>query len=159
MMKKTFVTTILAMLMVSANILAQTNLETTKAKFYGTEFKVAGPVEITEVLTTLQKTDEVGNVQVKGVITEVCQRKGCWMKLQTQSGDAVQVTFKDYGFFVPKDLAGKTVVLTGKAWINYTPVEDLKHYAEDAGKTKEEIAAITAAKREPRFEATGVAVY
>jgi len=140
-------------------LISSTGFGQGKIKFYGEKFEVNKPLEISSVLTTLQKTDEVSSVQVSGVVSEVCQRKGCWMKLQTPTGETVQVTFKDYGFFVPKDLAGKTVVLTGKAWLNYTAVEELKHYAEDAGKSKEEIAAIKEAKREPRFEATGVAVY
>ena len=29
------------------------------------------------------------------------QKKGCWMQVQVET-DTIQVTFKDYGFFVPK---------------------------------------------------------
>ena len=53
----------------------------------------------------------------------------------------------DYGFFVPMDLVGKTVVLDGKSFIKTTSVEDQKHYAEDAKKPQAEIDASSKAKR------------
>ena len=68
------------------------------------------------------------------------------------------VQFQDYGFFMPKDLAGQEVIIEGKAYRQETSVEELKHYAEDAGKTAEEIAAITEPVMEKKFMATGVVV-
>ena len=68
------------------------------------------------------------------------------------------VQFKDYGFFMPKDLSGKEVVMLGKAYREVTSVEDLKHFAEDEGKTKEEIAKITEPIKELKFMASGVKV-
>jgi hypothetical protein len=70
----------------------------------------------------------------------------------------MRVTFKDYAFFMPKDLAGKHVVVDGYAYVETTTVEELRHYAQDAGKSKEEINAITQPKREVSFEAAGVLV-
>ena len=49
-------------------------------------------------------------------------------------------------------------MLEGVATLTETDVETLKHYAEDQGKSKEEVAAITAPKREITFEATGVVI-
>ena len=43
-----------------------------------------------------------------------------------------------------------------KAFVKETSVKELQHYAEDAGKTKEEIAKIIAPKKEFAFEAKGV---
>jgi hypothetical protein len=89
-------------------------------------------------------------------IDEVCQAKGCWMKLDLEDGNQVMVKFKDYGFFMPKNIAGKEVIINGKAYVNEMSVEEQQHYAEDAGKTKEEIAAITEVKKTYSFEADGV---
>jgi Domain of unknown function (DUF4920) len=50
------------------------------------------------------------------------------------------------------------VYILGKATKKTTSVEELKHYAEDAGKTKAEIDAITAPKTELSVDATGVKV-
>lgn len=89
-------------------------------------------------------------------VNEVCQAKGCWMKLDLENGEQVMVKFKDYGFFMPTDIAGKEVVINGKAFVNEMPVDELQHYAEDAGKTAEEVAAITTPKKTFSFEADGV---
>lgn len=91
-----------------------------------------------------------------GKVDEVCQSKGCWMKLDLEDGNQVMVKFKDYGFFMPKDIAGKEVVLNGKAFVNEVPVDEQRHYAEDAGKSAEDIAAITEPKKTFSFEADGV---
>ena len=70
----------------------------------------------------------------------------------------IMVRFKDYGFFVPLDASGKEVIVKGKAYVNKVSVADLKHYAEDAGKSEEEIAEITEPKIEYAFEANGVLI-
>lgn len=96
--------------------------------------------------------------KVTGTVESVCQVKGCWMKVNLDNGETMRVVFKDYAFFVPKDITGKTVVFEGEAKKTTVPVEHLKHYAQDAGKSKEEIAKITEPKDELTFVADGVIV-
>jgi len=80
--------------------------------------------------------------------------------VQDENGVSTRVTFKDYGFFVPKDsAAGKEVVFSGVARRKITDVATLRHYAEDAGKTQEEIDAIMEPKEEIEFVANGVVIY
>lgn len=93
--------------------------------------------------------------KVSAKINEVCQMKGCWMKLDLGNDQDVMVTFKDYGFFMPLNAEGE-VIINGKAFLKETSVDDLRHYAEDAGKTAEEIAAITQPEKTFAFEADGV---
>ena len=59
-------------------------------------------------------------------------------------------------FFMPLDAKGKDVIVAGKAFVTVTSVEELRHYAEDAGKSVAEIAKITSVKKEFAFEASGV---
>jgi hypothetical protein len=92
---------------------------------------------------------------MKGEIVDVCPKKGCWMRLNMGHGEQVMVRFKDYDFFVPTDAKGN-VVINGKAFVTETSVDELRHYAEDAGKSEEEIAQITEPKLEYRFLADGV---
>ena len=66
------------------------------------------------------------------------------------------VKFKDYGFFVPKDIAGQEVIVRGKAFVEITSIEDLKHMAEDAGKSQKEIDAITDTEISYSFISEGV---
>ena len=105
------------------------------------------------------KTMNVGdsiNSKMIAKVDNVCQAKGCWMKLDLENGEQVMVKFKDYGFFMPKNIAGQEVIINGKAYVNEVPVEELRHYAEDAGKSAEEIAQITEPKKTYSFEADGV---
>ena len=76
--------------------------------------------------------------KVRGTIEEVCQMKGCWMTLKNESGENVRVTFKDYGFFVPKDVSGKDVIIEGLAKKEVLDEEVARHYAEDGGKEYDE---------------------
>lgn len=98
------------------------------------------------------------NVKVEGEVESVCQAAGCWMKIKLSDGKTMRVTFKDYGFFVPKDISGKKVIFEGTPAIKTTSVAELQHYAQDAGKTKEEISKITEPKTELSFVANGVLV-
>ncbi|HRD09131.1 MAG TPA: DUF4920 domain-containing protein, partial [Saprospiraceae bacterium] len=89
------------------------------------------------------------------------QVKGCWMNIVSEKNpdaDKMFVKFHNYSFFMPKDLSGKKVIMKGKAYVEETSVDELKHYAEDEGKSKEEIAKITQPKKELKFMATGVKV-
>lgn len=101
------------------------------------------------------KVGDTVNAKMVGKITDVCSKKGCWMKLDMGNDKDVRVTFKDYGFFVPTDASGE-VVVNGKAYVSETSVDDLKHYAEDAGKSPEEIAKITEPEITMSFVADGV---
>ncbi|TDE18454.1 DUF4920 domain-containing protein [Dyadobacter psychrotolerans] len=103
-------------------------------------------------------TAEAMPAKVTGTVESVCQVKGCWMKVKMDNGETMRVMFKDYAFFVPKDIAGKTVVFEGEAQKKTVPVEHLQHYALDAGKSKEEVAKITEPKEELTFIADGVIV-
>ncbi len=124
---------------------------------FGDKIKANGAISTTELV---QKTSAKPSVDAKvsGVVESVCQAKGCWMKVKMDNGQTMRVTFKDYGFFVPKDIAGKTIVFEGNAKTTTTSVEELRHYAQDAGKSKEEIEKITDTKTELTFEANGVLV-
>ncbi|WP_339708807.1 DUF4920 domain-containing protein [uncultured Kriegella sp.] len=91
-----------------------------------------------------------------GQVLDVCQAKGCWMRLKLNDSSTTMVRFKDYGFFMPKDITGKMVIVNGLAFVEEMTVADQKHYARDAGKSESEIAQITKAKKMYGFEANGV---
>ena len=44
-----------------------------------------------------------------GRITDVCQKKGCWVMLESE-GRAVRVLMGDHDFYIPKDVRGPAVV-------------------------------------------------
>lgn len=124
---------------------------------YGEDLSDAKPVKATTLAKSMDGKETM-EVKLKGEILEVCQMKGCWMTVDAGKETNIRVTFKDYGFFVPKDAAGKTVVFEGEAKYETLDVETLKHYAEDAGKSQEEIDAITEPETKLTFVATGVQI-
>jgi hypothetical protein len=92
-------------------------------------------------------------VKTEGTVSTVCQQKGCWMVLKT--GEAsVRVTFKDYGFFVPKDSAGATAVLEGVFNVKTVPEATAKHYAEETPDGRPD--AIKGDQKELSLVASGV---
>ncbi|MAZ71992.1 MAG: DUF4920 domain-containing protein [Flavobacteriaceae bacterium] len=101
------------------------------------------------------KPGDTAEVKFIAKVNSVCQSKGCWMRLDMGEEEAM-IKFKDYGFFMPKDIAGDEVIVHGKAFVDEMSVEDQRHFAEDAGKSEEEIAAITAPKKTLSFTADGV---
>ncbi len=134
---------------------AKTNAATTKGQVFGEKVNAKGAISYTQLLTQLQDKDSMA-VKVVGTVDAVCQMKGCWMNITEVDKPEMMVKFKDYGFFVPKDIAGRKVVMQGYAYREVTPVDELRHYAEDAGKSKEEIEKITQPKEELKFMASGV---
>ena len=127
--------------------------------FYGEKISADGAITYDELLTKLASSDSLTNVKVTGKIDGVCQAKGCWMNIVSTTNDGAEsmfVKFKDYGFFMPLDASGSTAIMEGKAYKEETSVEELRHYAEDEGKSAEEIAAITEPVTELKFMAHGV---
>ncbi|MGD1889650.1 MAG: DUF4920 domain-containing protein [Cyclobacteriaceae bacterium] len=130
----------------------------TQAKqYFGEKITDDSAISTTELMDELA---EEGSMQtkVKGEVTDVCQVKGCWMTLNVDENQEIMVRFKDYGFFVPKDITGQTVVVAGQAVIDTVSVEDQRHLAEDAGMPEEEINKITEPKPQLFFVADGVSV-
>lgn len=129
--------------------------------FYGadvsgvSESKAISVARLDDKLKTEKKIE---GAVVKGLVTDVCEKRGCWLTVKTEDGSSFFVKMKDYAFFVPTSLKGKNVVLEGSAEKKITSVDDLKHYAKDAKKTKAEIDAITSPKEEIRFLADGIKV-
>lgn len=125
---------------------------------YGEKISADNALSSEEMLAkfnTLKAGDTI-NVKFTSNIKEVCSKKGCWMKLTLNAENETMVRFKDYGFFMPLDANDGEVIVAGKAFLTETSVKDLQHYAEDAGKSAEEIAKITTSKKEYAFVANGV---
>ncbi len=124
---------------------------------YGEKITPDGAINIADVPAKLEKSEMVDG-KIKAKIIEVCPKKGCWLKLQVNDSTTALVKMKDYGFFLPVAAKGKTVIIDGETKMKTISVAELKHYAEDAKKSKEEIAAITKPEKEIRVMAKGIVV-
>jgi hypothetical protein len=72
-------------------------------------------------------------VRVRGTVTSVCQKAGCWMMLQDGATEA-RIFTREHGFVLPKDIAGKTAEAEGILQARKLSPGFAKHLAEDAGK-------------------------
>lgn len=124
---------------------------------YGEKIDAKGAISLAALNSKLKK-NETFTGKVTGEVKEVCAQKGCWLTMELPDKTKMQVKFKDYAFFVPSALLGKTVVLEGEARQKIVSVNELKHYAEDAKKSREEIDAITKPEKQVKFVADGVLV-
>ena len=124
---------------------------------YGQSFDIAGinnyKVEKESLLNNPQD-----DTKLEGQILSTCPMKGCWMKMSVER-DTILVRFKDYGFFVPKSGAeGKSAIINGKLSVDTLSVAQLRHYAEDAGKSNEEVSKIVKPEITISFLADGVVI-
>lgn len=126
--------------------------------FYGNRISTEGEfVAATDVTQVVADNGGSAEVRLTGEVSDACQVKGCWMTVKTGEEETMRVRFQDYGFFVPKDCAGKTAYLEGTAFYDTTSVDDLRHYAVDGGMSEEEAAkTINEPEIAVSFLATGV---
>jgi hypothetical protein len=125
--------------------------------YYGDTISDEGAVSTAKLMALMAENDSVP-VKLVGTVNSSCQKKGCWMKMDLGQGEELRVSFKDYGFFVPKNLDGETAIVDGYAFVDTLDVDFLKHLAEDAGKTEEEIAAINEPEISVNYVANGVII-
>ena len=118
--------------------------------------KGKSPISVNDLEKNIGEAKYEGKIQ--GKIVEVCKAMGCWAKIERADGSTVMIKVKDHEFAMPLDIVGKTVVAEGTAEIKETSVSMLKHYAEDAGKSKKEIAKIKKPQKEVLVNLKGVKV-
>ena len=155
-MKKIF--TFIPALFITCLLMAQPpKVSADKGSIFGQKVSEVGAITADLLAENLNTAGQTKEVKVIGKIKEVCKAEGCWVRMETKEGSFL-VKMKDHSFLVPVAMEGKIVVAEGVATFKETSVEQLRHFAEDAGKSKEEIALITEPKKEIVFQATGIKV-
>lgn len=133
---------------------------TEKFQSFGDSISAEGAITKEELFAKFENLKEGDTVEVKfrSEIKDVCQKKGCWMNMDLSNDKNTFVRFKDYGFFMPLNAAGSEAIVNGKAFISVETVDELKHYAKDAGKSQEAIDSITEPKVSYSFLSNGVLI-
>ena len=136
--------------------------ENTKSNYksFGGEFENKNVISNEAMKLKYEGLKEGDTLDIKftSKINKVCKAKGCWMKLELGDEKESMVKFKDYGFFMPLNSDGREVVVSGKAYVTEVSVEEQRHYANDGGKSDEEIALIIEPKYTYSFLADGVLI-
>ena len=125
---------------------------------YGSTIKAGDHkfVSIAEAVKKFQPENEK-DLFVTGKVSKVCKTKGCWLSLSS-GPTTVRTLFKDYGFFVPKELVGKKVKVFGKLVSKEISAAKARHYLKDDGATMKELNKVRKPQRVFEFVAAGVKV-
>ena len=131
-----------------------------KFQSFGDSITTEGAITKEELLAKFETLKEGDTIELKfrSEIKDVCQKKGCWMNMNLSNDKNTFVRFKDYGFFMPFNAAGSEAIVNGKAFISVESVDELKHYAKDAGKSQVAIDSITEPKVSYSFLSNGVLI-
>ena len=78
-------------------------------------------------------------VRVEARVSQVCKMKGCFF-IAVDGNATVRVSFKDYAFFVPTDVSGKTLMFVGEVTEKEMTKEEAEHLAEDMGEVSAAVA-------------------
>ena len=122
----------------------------------GRDFGAGLTLERTTALSELVRSPErfAGEpVLLRGRISDVCQRKGCWTVL-SEGGASVRVHFLDYGFFLPKDAIGAEAYVEGLVEVATLSEAEARHYESESRSGDPD--AVDGPRRELRFRASGV---
>ena len=144
---------IVTILIVNLNIANSQN----KGNYYGEEFSILDVKDYSSNKLDFLNNSE-NKIRIEGEVLSTCPMKGCWMKVKADK-DTILVRFKDYGFFVPTDgVTGNKTIINGKLKVDTLSIDLLRHYAEDAGKSHEEINEINNPEVSLTFLADGVII-
>lgn len=150
MSRRAYTLTIIIALLIAVSVFAQSS-----SQHFGKAFTNASLVELAEVMSQVERY--AGKpIKIEGKIEDVCQNKGCWL-IVTDGERQMRVTFKDYGFFVPKDSAGKKVILEGLVEKKTLSQEQARHYMEES-KSKIAPSTIKGPQEVITMVATGVEI-
>ena len=124
---------------------------------YGpTKVDVKKAISVKDLLAQMEAVKGEKTVTFEADLQEVCSKAGCWVNIKKDDGETFMVRFKDHFTIPPKTKIGTHAFFHGRAYWDTIPVDLLQHFAEDAGKSPEEIAKITEPSFELAFEADGI---
>lgn len=113
-------------------------------------------VSVDEMLTCYEGNGDKVDFTFKGKIIEVCSKAGCWVSVDKGNGESFMVRFKNHFTIPVKTKLNTMAYFHGFAHSDTISVKSLRHFAEDAGKSKEEIEKINEPEFEMGFQADGI---
>ncbi|MDH5492325.1 MAG: DUF4920 domain-containing protein [Myxococcales bacterium] len=90
-------------------------------------------------------------VLTEGVVSQVCQRSGCWMELRVEAeGPGVMVPMAGHAFFLPQEIVGSRATIEGTVGLEERTADDQEHLESEGASEAGSGLSI---------EATGVVVH
>lgn len=152
-MKRLLLISLAAMLLQLPTLAADT--------LFGKAPTLKGVVKISELLEHPAKYLNK-DIRVEGIATDVCPKRGCWMKIQSdRKKESMIVKVPDGEMVFPMSARGKNIVLQGRLVKSVLPKHDVieleKARAEKAGK-KFDPASVKGDRVSYLFKPTGVII-
>ena len=123
-----------------------------------------GDVPVVAVDQLLAKVREYDGkyLRVTGRVSDVCAKKGCWLKLGDGEALFVKFTCPVGERLIPKEAVGKAAEVEGTVKVTQISEAQARHFKEDAGASPEEIAKIVGPQKQvtvasPSARVAGVA--
>ncbi|MBI1837322.1 MAG: DUF4920 domain-containing protein [Flavobacteriia bacterium] len=113
-------------------------------------------ISVDEMLTCFENNGNNAVFTFKAPVSEVCSKAGCWVNIDKGNGETFMVRFKNHFTIPVKTKVNTEAIIHGFAHADTISVKSLRHFAEDAGKSKEEIEKITEPQYEFGFQADGI---
>jgi RecJ-like exonuclease len=117
-----------------------------------------------ELARVLESPDEYSGrtIEIRGEVVEVCQRRGCWIRMAPTGSNDKQGVFVKFTCpiegerLIPMTALGQPVRVEGTLIVETISEAERRHYASDAGATSEEIGNIVGSATQIRI-ASGAA--
>lgn len=156
-MNRLFLHLSISLLFLACNSKGQEEQKSEMISYGPAKVNLQKAIQTTDMLDQMKVVKGEKQFTIEAEIAEVCSKAGCWINVKKTDGSTFMVRFKNHFTIPPKTAIGTKVYLSGKAYWDTIPVDLLQHFAEDAGKSKEEIEKIQEPKFELAFEADGIA--
>lgn len=131
---------------------------TLEGKTFGAGVKLAESTPIASIIAD-PKAFQGKPVRVEGMITDVCQKRGCWFELVGSApGEKLRFKVTDGEMVFPVDSKGKYVVAEGPIAVHELTMEQSREYAEEQASengTKFDPASVTKPIQIVRIDGTG----
>ena len=96
---------------------------------FGQPFTLESTVPAGPVLTTPENHMD-GPIRISGTISDVCQKKGCWMVV-SDGESHMRILMKDHSFAVDKDASGKACEVEGTITVQEKDPATIAHYQSE----------------------------
>jgi hypothetical protein len=104
-------------------------------------------------------------VRVTGKVTQVCAKKGCWLRVAPAEGSTaaagdIFIKFRDppAGRLIPMEAIGQNVTVEGTVKTGMMSERAARHFKEDGGASEEEVNKIVGPQKQMTITGAAVAI-
>jgi len=127
-----------------------------KTEFGMVKVRESEAISVAELVVRMDRSTNAQAFTIKAPLSAICQNAGCWVQVPKPDGKPLMVRFKNHFTIPPSTPIGTETFIHGVAYWDTVSVKALRHFAEDAGKSMEEINKITEPEFKLNFEGDGI---